>query len=229
MPLPIALAWGELGASVVAVMIAARRWRTLDPRWRLVAGFFAFVVLAYALVLFWVNFVDRTNNLATGYIIAAVEAPIVLWLLADLQRHRVVRDAVRIAIPVFWAVLALALVLVEDLRSYSILVQPLLGILVLAAGVIGIATEALDEAPADPRRREALLLLSVLTLRYGASTLLSIGQAYFQRLGDAPGMIRVLLVRNSLSLTTLVLLTGLFLWATRPTSSGRSSSPAPSR
>jgi hypothetical protein len=212
-----------------ALPVFAARWRmhALDRPMKLVAAWYAVLVVESVAAIAWSHLVDRSNNLLLAQIFMPIEATLVLAALAEWQVHPIIRTTVRASIPLYWVAWAVALYLVEGAGNYSTVSGPLLGLLVLAAALCAFIARL-------QREDEALIhsvwgwVLPGLAMFFGINATATIVMAMAMVDRDYGLMGKAAVLRAWIYLFATLLITWGFLWPTRRESSGRSSSPPPS-
>lgn len=220
--------WVVFASFALPVFAAGWRWRAFDRPMKLVASWYALLVLECALAIAWAHFVDRANNLLLAQVFMPVEATLVLAALAEWQTHPIIRSMVRVTIPLYWMAWLYASFFIEGIGSYSTISGPLLGLLVLAAALSAFIAQV-------QRDRETVLdsvwgwVLPGLAVFFAinATATILIAMALAER--NYALMMNATVLRAWIYLFATVVITWGFVWPTRQRSSGPSSSPPPLR
>lgn len=220
--------WVVFASFALPVFAAGWRWRVLDRPMKLVASWYALLVLECALAIAWAHFVNPSNNLVLAQVSLPVEATLVLAALAEWQTHPIARATVRITIPLYWVVWTFAFFVFEGVGSYSTISGPLLGLLVLASALSAFVAQV-------QRDREPLLSATwgwtlpglAMFFAINATATILMAEALAER--DLALMVRATVLRAWIYLLATLVITWGILWPTRHQYSGRSSSPPPSR
>lgn len=222
------IVWLVFASFALPVFAAGWRWHVLDRPMKLVATWYALLVVECALAIAWVHFVDALNNLVLAQVSLPVEATLVLAAVAEWQVHPIARATVRITIPLYWMAWAVAFYFLEGVGRYSTISGPLLGLLVLGA--------ALGAFVAQVQRARGPLLnttwgwvLPGLAVFFAINATATILMAAALAERNYSLMVNVTVLRAGLYLLATLVITWGFLWPTRLQSSGRSSSRPPSR
>ena len=214
MGLPIAIAvvrrqLGEPGKAAVVLWLLSMLFQTIGER-------------------LWTLLVDNTNNLFFGVAFLPLEAAAVLMAVAHWQVRPIARTTVRLFIPLYAIVWALALWRVEDVRGYSVVAAPVLGLLVLASALYALVTRAQqDDEPI--LRSEWGWILTGIAIHFATD----VGYHITGQIGllhdDMPLLMRISIWKAWISTFALLFISWGFLCPVSAGSSASSSSPAPPR
>lgn len=211
--------------SALPVLVGAWRWRHLAREWRLIAVIPAWWITSSLLGLAWQAWVDRTNNLWVQYLWIAVDAVLVLWIVAGMQRTVWARNAVRFSIPAYHLAMLASLRWFESAREFSVISVPLFGVLATGLAMYTLLTRAFSDAPDALPARQAVTL-GWIVLYYGMMGVTSAVLAYYQRHAAWLAMADTLVLRIWFQFAASLTATWLLLWPTPATSSGPSPSSA---
>jgi len=222
------VSWLALFVFALPVFAAARRQASVDRPMLLVASWCTVLTLENTISIAWSHYIDRTNNLIVPMVALPIEATLVLAALAEWQVQPVARTTVRLFIPLYWILWAVSLMLIESLTTFSTFSGPVLGLLVLMAALFAFVSNIQhdDEPVLDSAWGWILPGLAIFFAINITSTLVSaVGMAR----QDWPLVMRAIVLKLWTFVFAILLITMGYVWPTRRTSSGASSSPVPSR
>lgn len=227
MKIPI-IVWVAAWIMLLPVAIAVWKRQLTDPPKAAVVLWLLSMLFQSFAGLLWSHVVDGTNNLWLAVVFLPLEAAAVLTAIARWQVLPIARTTVRLFIPLYVVVWALALWRVEDPRGYSIVAAPVLGILVLASALFALVSRA--QRDHDPiLRSDWGWALTGIAIYYATE----IGYHVTGQIGmlqqDIPLLLRISIWKSWIVTFALVLVSVGFLWPVSPASSASSSSPAPPR
>lgn len=226
MRIPLIL-WASFWVMLLPVALAMGRRRSLDAPKQAVILWLLSMLFQSSLARVWVTLVDRSNNLIIGLVFLPVEGAAILWAIAEWQVLPIARTTVRLFIPLYAVGWAVSLWLVEDLRGYSVVAAPVLGLLVLASALFALVSRA-------QRDHEPLLrtdwgwILAGVAIYFATNATFTIPQQIGLMHNDMPFLVRTSILKAWIDVLAMLIISGGFLWSRPPRSSGVSSSSAPS-
>ncbi len=221
------VSWLALFVFALPVLAAARRQASVDRPMLLIAVWCAFLVLENTIGIAWSHYIDRTNNLIVPLVALPLEATLVLAALSEWQVQPVARTTVRLFIPLYWVLWAVSFMLIESRTTFSTFSGPVLGLLVLMAALFAFVSHIQqdDEPVLDSAWGWILPGLAIFFAINITSTLVS---AVGMERQDWPLVRRAIVLKLWTFIFATLLITMGYIWPTRRTSSGSSSSPLPS-
>lgn len=221
------ISWIMLCSLALPVAAAARRPQAVDRPMLLIACWYTLTVLVNTVMIGWSYYIDATNNLVIPMVALPIEATLVLGAIAEWQVQPVARTTVRIFIPLYWLLWGIGIVLIESTSSFSTFSGPVLGLLVLMAALHAFITRLQrdEEHALDTPWGWILPGLAIWFAINITATLLS---AIALQGGDMALLVRAVILKLWIYVFATLLITTGYVWPTRRTSSGSSSSPAPS-
>lgn len=216
-----------LFSCALPVLAAGWRQREIDRPMRVIAGWYALLVVENVVGIAWSHFSATGNNLILPQLFLPFEALLLLAALADWQLQPVARTTVRIFIPLYWVLWTLAMIFIEQPEFFSILAGPTLAFLVLAAALFAfISRMQHDDRPV--LETSWGWILPGLAIFFAINVTSAILLAILQERQSWELMKRVVLLRAWIYLLANLLITWGIIWPTRHRSSGASSSLLPS-
>ncbi len=191
-------------AELLPPIVAAARWKRLGvpPRW--IAGWSAFLVLGEAITLALAF--RGVNNHWVNYLGTPLAAALVLWALAHWHPSRSGRRAVRLLIPVLAALWIAMIILFEDTSTFSVVAEPILGLLVLVAVLSMLVARTMQETG---RIRDQSWWWIGIGLMLVFGTTVAFAPAAYILVQQAPDLlIRAYQIRAGLNVAAFLLITG---------------------
>ncbi|MDH5235083.1 MAG: hypothetical protein OEW77_08980 [Gemmatimonadota bacterium] len=216
-------AWGQL----VPLAAALARPRVLREARLGVAVWLFLMILMDAVSWTWSIGLGRGNNHWVSFAFVPFQGVAVLWAIALWQVRPLLRLTLRLCVPLLLIWWAVDIALLEPTDTFSGIGSPVNNILILAASMLTLATRARD-TDAPLLRQDWLWILAGLAIFFATNASVTIVQGASIASGDYALAIRAGNLKAALDICAYLLLTGGFLWAPRLTSSGDSSSRAPS-
>lgn len=215
--------WGQL----VPLAAALSRPRALRGARLGVAIWLLLLVLMDAASWTWSIGLKLGNNHWVSFAFLPFQGVAILWAIGLWQVRPLLRLTVRLCVPLLLVWWGLDIAFLEPTDSFSGIGSPVYNILTLAAATLTIATRA--RATDEPLlRQDWLWILSALAIFFATNATVTIVQGASIASGDYALAMRAGNLKAALDIFAFLLMTGGFLWAPRLTSSGDSSSPAPS-
>lgn len=224
-PLIVWLAVWAMVLPVTLALLTGRRHPLDRPKTMLVLWLLLLIVENTIGVL-WVKLAPDPNNLFVGFIFLPIEAGLILNAIALWQVIPVARTTVRFMIPLYAVVWLLAMIYVEDIRGYSIMAAPVLGLIVLACALFGLVSRA-HRDPEPILRTDWGWILSGLAIYSATNTTFTIPGQLGMLNNDMALLVRVSIWKAWIDVTAMLIITWGFFWPTLRASSTSSSSPAP--
>lgn len=209
------------------LVVARMRERELDRPMRLVAAWFAFLLLQNAAGYLLREATADGNNLIVGHMVLPIEAVLVLLALADWQVQPIARTTVRFLIPLYLIVWVIAMIFVEQTRSNTVLAGPILGFLVLATSLFAFISRVQQSDRPILETTWGWILPGLAIFYFSNVSGMILFQVYLVRQQNDM-MLRVLLLQIGIYFIATLIMTWGFYWPTRPNRSGASSSRSPS-
>jgi hypothetical protein len=190
-------------AELLPPIAAATRWKRLGiaPRW--IAGWSAFLVLGEVVTLALAF--RGVNNHWVNYLGTPLAAALVLWALSHWHPSRSGRRAVRLLIPVQAALWIGMIVLFEDTSTFSVVAEPILGLLVMVAVLSMLVARTMQETG---RIRDQNWWWIGLGLMLIFGTTVAFAPAAYILLQQAPYLLmRAYQIRSGLNFVAFLLIT----------------------
>ncbi len=201
----------------------------LRRAWMTPARFWVFIWVVLWAVMNMIGYVVANlhyNNHFLSYIFTPFQGAAILWALSLFQIRPIARTTIRIIIPIFVVLWAVALLTVENIRNFSTIAEPVYSILALGTAVYTLVSRSAD-ATEPLAQQDWFWICGGLALYFGALTvLLPLSAALVYRRPDIVTNAYVVNIVVNI-LASLCLANG-FLCSPRSTPSGSSSSPASS-
>lgn len=223
--------WVAAWAQLLPVVAAAwRRWR-VGPLERAGRGIVVWLLLLFTMDMTawsWTHLWGLGNNLSVSYAFMPLHGTAILWALAEWQVLPLARSTVRICIPLLWVWWALNIAFFENTANFSVLGNPVLGIIALVAALLAFVGRVQRED--EPMLGSAWgWILPGVAIFFATNTAVTILQNTFTVREEWVLLERVIKLKSSIDILAMCCIAGGFLWPNRPSSSGVSSSPAPFR
>lgn len=181
---------------------AVLRRASLTPARKWIVGWSAFLVASDSLVLA-LALAGRNNHWMT-YIATPVEAGLVLWAQSLWQLSPLSARVMRVTIPVLWVGWVVIVLLVEDIRTFSLLAQPIQS-LVLMGPAIGTLVMRTFREPGRLREQDWLWIGVGVVVHFASSVALP--PASYLLLTKSPRLVvRAYEVRGALNILAFALI-----------------------
>lgn len=227
MKIPLVI-WVAVWVQLVPLTAAFARPALLTGPRRGVAIWLVLLFLTDGISYAWSHWWGLGNNHVVSFVLVPVQGVAILWAIAGWQVRPLLRQTVRLCIPLLLLWWGVDIAYLEDISSFSVIGSPVYNILVLGAVLLAILTRA-RAAEESLLRQDWFWMLSGLMIFFATNAIVTIVQGAAIESGDLELAVRAGSLKAAIDIISYLLLTGGFLWAHRRTSSGDSLSPGPSR
>ena len=227
MKIPLVI-WVAVWVQLVPLTAAFARPALLTGPRRGVAIWLVLLFLTDGISYAWSHWWGLGNNHVVSFVLVPVQGVAILWAIAGWQVRPLLRQTVRLCIPLLILWWGVDIAFLEDISSFSVIGSPVYNILVLGAVLLAILTRA-RAAEESLLRQDWFWMLSGLMIFFATNAIVTIVQGAAIQSGDLELAVRAGSLKAAIDIISYLLLTGGFLWAHRRTSSGDSLSPGPSR
>ena len=201
-------------AEVLPPVAALPRWGRLSLPLRWVAVWSGFLVLGEVVTLALAH--QGVNNHWVNYVGTPIAAALALWALSCWHRSAPGRRAVRFMIPVGLAIWVAMIVFLEDTRTFSVVAEPILGLILLVAVLSVLVARTMQETG---RIRDQSWWWVGLGLMLVFGTTVAFAPAAYILLQQAPGLlVRAFQIRAALNVVAFLLITRGMMIGGRPDS-----------
>jgi hypothetical protein len=195
--------YASAAAELLPLVAALLLWRHLSSSLKWIAGWSGLLVAGEVTTLGLA--LQGVNNHWVNYVGTPIAAGLVLWALAHWYPSSGGQRAVRMLIPIMMVFWIAMIALVEEIRTFSVIAEPILGLVLFASALSTLIARSLRE---EGRLRDQSWWWVSLGLLVSFGTTVAFAPAAYILLQEAPHLlIRAYEIRAGLTIVAFLLIT----------------------